>query len=99
MDISCAFLDGHVNSISRWWIFQSLRNKIDEETRVNTEIESYLRNHQSDLEQKVEYWMEKYDKDVEAKQHELDVLIASKAKDLEKLQDLTRTVSVYGYFK
>ena len=26
------------------------------------------------LEEKVEYWMEKYDKDVEAKQHELDVL-------------------------
>lgn len=27
-----------------------------------------------ELEEKVEYWMEKYDKDVEAKQHELDVL-------------------------
>ena len=26
------------------------------------------------LEQKVEYWMEKYDRDVEQKQHELDVL-------------------------
>jgi hypothetical protein len=26
------------------------------------------------LEEKVEYWMEKYDRDVEAKQHELDVL-------------------------
>lgn len=29
------------------------------------------------LEEKVEYWMEKYDKDVEAKQHELDVLKVS----------------------
>ena len=26
------------------------------------------------LEEKVEYWMEKYDRDVEQKQHELDVL-------------------------
>ena len=46
-----------------------------------------------ELEQKVEYWMEKYDKDVEAKQHELDVLKASKAKDLERLQELTKQVS------
>ena len=26
------------------------------------------------MEEKVEYWMEKYDRDVEQKQHELDVL-------------------------
>ena len=37
-------------------------------------------------------WMVKYDKDVEAKQHELDVLKASKAKDLERLQELTKLV-------
>ena len=30
------------------------------------------------LEEKLEYWMEKYDKDVEAKQHELDVLKVNK---------------------
>ena len=40
--------------------------------------------------------MEKYDKDVEAKQHELDVLKASKAKDLERLQELTKLVSLLG---
>lgn len=45
-----------------------------------------------ELEKKVEIWMEKYEKDVEAKQHELDVLKASKAKDLEKLQELTKLV-------
>ena len=38
--------------------------------------------------------MEKYDKDVEAKQHELDVLKASKAKDLERLQELTKLVCI-----
>ena len=46
-----------------------------------------------ELEQKVEHWMEKYDKDVEQKQHELDVLKASKAKDLERLQELTKLVN------
>ena len=37
--------------------------------------------------------MEKYDSDVEAKQKELDLLKAAKAKDLERLQELTRLVS------
>ena len=38
--------------------------------------------------------MEKFEKDKDAKQHELDVLKASKAKDLERLQELTKLVSV-----
>ena len=36
--------------------------------------------------------MEKYEKDVDEKQHELDVLKASKAKDLARLQELTKLV-------
>ncbi|PFX18748.1 IQ domain-containing protein G [Stylophora pistillata] len=47
------------------------------------------------LEEKVEYWMDKYDRDVEQKQHELDVLKASKANDLAKLQELTQKYSEY----
>ncbi|ESO85151.1 hypothetical protein LOTGIDRAFT_146222, partial [Lottia gigantea] len=38
---------------------------------------------------------EKYEKDVESKQHELDVLKASKAKDLERLQELTKLYKEY----
>ena len=96
--------------------------KIEDEGRVNMEIESYLRTHTDvrrqvltvdtilkrmlvetstcalsvrvlqRLQKLVEHWMNKYDVDVEAKQKQLDVLIASKAKDLERLQDLTKTV-------
>ena len=40
----------------------------------------------------VEHWMNKYEVDVEAKQKELDILIASKAKDLQRLQELTKLV-------
>ncbi|KAK7480454.1 hypothetical protein BaRGS_00028271, partial [Batillaria attramentaria] len=69
-----------------------LQKKIDEENRANAEIESYLRTHTHDLNKKLEFWMEKYEKDKEAKQHELDVLKASKAKDLERLQELTKLV-------
>ncbi|CAB3983797.1 IQ domain-containing G-like, partial [Paramuricea clavata] len=74
---------------------EELRYKIGEESRVNGEIESYLRTHHQALEEKVEYWMEKYDRDVEAKQHELDVLKASKANDLSRLQELTQKYSEY----
>ncbi|XP_068686164.1 dynein regulatory complex protein 9-like isoform X2 [Montipora foliosa] len=74
---------------------ETLRYKIEEEVRVNAEIESYLKEHHKILEEKVEYWMEKYDHDVEQKQHELDVLKASKANDLARLQELTLKYSEY----
>merc|ERR1712087_165196 len=74
---------------------EKLKTKIDEETRVNMEIESFLRTHQEQLERKVELWMEKYDKDLAAKQRELDVLKASKASDLARLQELTRKYAEY----
>merc|ERR1711976_342171 len=73
----------------------SLKDKVDEENRVNAEIESYLRAHTERLQKMVEHWMEKYEKDVEAKQKELDILKASKAKDLERLQELTKLYTEY----
>ncbi|XP_070173058.1 dynein regulatory complex protein 9-like [Littorina saxatilis] len=74
---------------------EKLTNKIDEENRANAEIESYLRAHVSDLTKKQEYWMEKFEKDKDAKQHELDVLKASKANDLARLQELTKLYKEY----
>ncbi|ELT90548.1 hypothetical protein CAPTEDRAFT_92017, partial [Capitella teleta] len=74
---------------------ESLKDKIDEENRVNAEVESYLLTHQERLQKMMEHWMEKYDKDVEAKQKELDILKASKAKDLERLQELTKMYAEY----
>ncbi|ESO88598.1 hypothetical protein LOTGIDRAFT_125731 [Lottia gigantea] len=73
----------------------NLQNQIDKETRANAEIESFLRNHHANLEKKLDFWQEKYEKDVESKQHELDVLKASKAKDLERLQELTKLYKEY----
>jgi len=72
-----------------------LKNALEEEVRTHTEIETYLKTHQKILEEKVEYWMDKYEKDVEAKQHELSVLKASKAGDLDRLQELTRRYAEY----
>lgn len=52
----------------------------------------YLRTHQSMLEGKLEHWIAKYEKDTEEKSRELDILKSSKAKDLERLQELTKLV-------
>ncbi|KAE8603526.1 hypothetical protein XENTR_v10014356 [Xenopus tropicalis] len=67
---------------------QSVKEKMDEEIRVHMEIENFLRQHQQEMEQKLEYWMEKYDKDTEEKQAELNSLKASRAHDLTVLQEL-----------
>ncbi|XP_078211024.1 dynein regulatory complex protein 9 isoform X7 [Callithrix jacchus] len=47
------------------------------------------------LEEKLEFWMEKYDKDTEMKQNELNALKVAKASDLAHLQDLAKTIREY----
>lgn len=67
-----------------------LNQQIENESRCNQEIETFLKAHHTLLEEKVEYWMDKYDSDVEQKQNELDTLKSTKASDLARLQELTQ---------
>ena len=76
------------------WL-QVLTLKLDEEQRVNSEIEQFLRIHEKNLEEKRDFWMVKYEKDVDALQLKLDQLKADKARDLEKLEKMTRTYDEY----
>ncbi|XP_028927437.1 dynein regulatory complex protein 9 [Ornithorhynchus anatinus] len=69
---------------------EKLKVRTDEETRVHAEIENFLKKELVKLEEKLEYWMEKYDKDTEAKQNELNSLKSAKATDLTNLQELAR---------
>jgi len=71
------------------------KRKIDSEERSHQEITNYLKKHQQILEEKVEYWMEKYDVDTEAKQLELNTLKTAKANDLERLHELLRKYAEY----
>ena len=45
----------------------------------------------------VEHWRDKYEKDVDQKQTELNILTSSKAKDLDRLKELTKLVCEYFY--
>ncbi|XP_038272929.1 dynein regulatory complex protein 9 isoform X3 [Dermochelys coriacea] len=74
---------------------EKLRIKTDEEIRVHMEIENFLRQQQMKLEEKLEYWMEKYEKDTESKQQELNTLKASKANDLAALQELAKQLQAW----
>ncbi|XP_054538520.1 dynein regulatory complex protein 9 isoform X9 [Pan troglodytes] len=74
---------------------EKLRMKTEEEARTHTEIEMFLRKEQQKLEERLEFWMEKYDKDTEMKQNELNALKAAKASDLAHLQDLAKMIREY----
>ncbi|XP_074955146.1 dynein regulatory complex protein 9 isoform X3 [Phalacrocorax aristotelis] len=74
---------------------QKLRSKTDEEIRVHMEIENFLRQHHKMVEEKLEYWVDKYENDTDAKDEELDALKASKANNLEMLQRLAKECQMF----
>ncbi|KAM9224707.1 dynein regulatory complex protein 9 [Dugong dugon] len=74
---------------------EKLRMKTEEENWIHTEIETFLKKEQQKLEEKLEFWMEKFDKDTEMKQNELNALKAAKASDLAHLQDLAKLIREY----
>ncbi|XP_002154128.2 dynein regulatory complex protein 9 isoform X1 [Hydra vulgaris] len=74
----------------------TLNRQVEDESRCNVEIETFLRLQHTLLEEKVEYWMNKYDTDVENKQLELDNLKQTKLADLTRLQELTETFFEYS---
>ncbi|KFO33104.1 IQ domain-containing protein G [Fukomys damarensis] len=74
---------------------EKVRMKTEEENRIHMEIEMFLRKEQQRLEEQLEFWMEKFDKDTEMKQSELNALQAAKAGDLAHLQDLATTIREY----
>ncbi|XP_054430937.1 dynein regulatory complex protein 9 [Pteronotus mesoamericanus] len=74
---------------------EKLRLKTEEENQIHMEIEIFLRKEQQKLEEKLEFWMEKFDKDTEMKQNELNALKSAKASDLARLQDLAKMIREY----
>ncbi|XP_015216930.1 dynein regulatory complex protein 9 isoform X1 [Lepisosteus oculatus] len=82
-------LNGHAEQQLQEQI-QRLQDKIDQETRVHIEMESFLKEHQNRLEEKLEVWMERYERDIEAKQQELNLLKSNKTSNLTRLQELAK---------
>ncbi|XP_032081713.1 dynein regulatory complex protein 9 [Thamnophis elegans] len=69
---------------------EKLRNEMDREIRIHLDIEAFLKQQQTSIEEKLEYWMEKYEKETEAKQQALNNLKSSRAADQAALQELAK---------
>ncbi|NWI92613.1 DRC9 protein, partial [Pitta sordida] len=65
---------------------QELKSKTDEEIQIHLETENFLRQQYQKVEEKLQYWMDKYETDTSAKDKELDALKALKAENLEMMQ-------------
>ncbi|XP_063263897.1 dynein regulatory complex protein 9 isoform X1 [Prinia subflava] len=69
---------------------QNLKSKTDKEIQLHTETENLLMQQYQMVTEKLDYWMEKYNKDTTAKDEELDDLRALKAENLETLQKFAK---------
>lgn len=69
------------------------------ENRTHTDVKNFLIKKRRWLEDKVEFWMEKYETDTESKSQELVQLKADKERDLKVLQELARTYDDYEVIK
>ncbi|NWT55789.1 DRC9 protein, partial [Erythrocercus mccallii] len=65
---------------------QNMKSKTDEEIQLHTETENFLTQQYQEVKEKLDYWMEKYNKDTAAKDEELDDLRALKTENLETMQ-------------
>lgn len=74
---------------------EALKRKIDSEERSHQEVTNYLKKHHAILEGKVEFWMNKFESDNQAKQHELTVLKTSKTNDMDRLHELLKKYTEY----
>ncbi|KAL4647041.1 IQ domain-containing protein G isoform X2 [Arapaima gigas] len=68
-----------------------LHDKIEEEKQVHAEIENFLKENQTQLVQKLEMWMERYETETDIKQKELNSLKTNKANNLAYFQELSKT--------
>eukprot|EP00730_Choanoeca_flexa_P000379 TRINITY_DN10176_c0_g1_i1.p1 TRINITY_DN10176_c0_g1~~TRINITY_DN10176_c0_g1_i1.p1 ORF type:complete len:386 (+),score=132.43 TRINITY_DN10176_c0_g1_i1:901-2058(+) len=69
--------------------------ELEQEARVHTEIQEFLKQSYDNLSDQLDKWSLKYEDDTEAKRVALDELKANQARDLRKLQELTEQYNEY----
>ncbi|TGZ64919.1 hypothetical protein CRM22_006126 [Opisthorchis felineus] len=67
----------------------------DQESRVASEAQSFLRDRVAELNELSKYWQERSKKQVEELRHKLEVLRTSKSKDLVRLRELKNQYHEY----
>ncbi|KAG2463189.1 DRC9 protein, partial [Polypterus senegalus] len=69
--------------------------QVFQEQKRCQEQEQDLKNQIEELQEKLEMWMDKYDKDIELKQRELNLLRNSRSNNLAEMQKLAKQFSEY----
>ncbi|XP_069686141.1 dynein regulatory complex protein 9-like [Periplaneta americana] len=68
--------------------FVDLKDHINMELRCHTEIEDYIREATTSLEEQIQQWMEKYENEMEQRDNELQKLRDQRAAEYTKLEEL-----------
>ncbi|KAF5894476.1 IQ domain-containing protein G, partial [Clarias magur] len=85
----CVFILGMFwNLLMVFLAQQMLKKKQMVEEKTQEMLEVFLKNNITSLEDKLEYWMEHYDKDMEDKQQELSDIKTNRSNNLTQLQEL-----------
>ncbi|NXM77445.1 DRC9 protein, partial [Serilophus lunatus] len=69
---------------------RELKNKTDEEIHIHRVTENFLRQQYQKVEERLQYWMDKYENDTNVKDEELETLKALKAENLETVKKFAK---------
>ncbi|XP_073784878.1 dynein regulatory complex protein 9 isoform X2 [Danio rerio] len=67
-----------------------LQEKIEEEKNVHFETEAFLKQQHANLKQKLQYWIHRYEKDMEEKEQEITALQNKRNSSQTRIQDLSK---------
>ncbi|KAF2904088.1 hypothetical protein ILUMI_02083 [Ignelater luminosus] len=70
-------------------IINRVKADIEREVRIDAEIESYITQCQRDYEDGIQYWMERYDKEIEIRDTEIQVLKEKREEQFNRIRELS----------
>ncbi|XP_031345232.1 dynein regulatory complex protein 9 [Photinus pyralis] len=68
---------------------EDTKSDIEKEIRINVEIESFITETEQDYAQQIQYWMDRYDNEIEARDTEIQVLKEKREEQFNRLQELS----------
>lgn len=75
-------------------IIREYQNNYERENRINAEIEAYLRQTENTHIGDIEMWMDKYDKDLETKELDIQCMKERREEQISKLEELSKLVNI-----
>uniref|UniRef100_UPI00358E6E0F dynein regulatory complex protein 9-like n=1 Tax=Myxine glutinosa TaxID=7769 RepID=UPI00358E6E0F len=74
---------------------ENLQEEITQEIISSLDVQSFLNHKYAELEDKLEYWMDRHDNGIEEKQQEINNMKTTRANDRTKIQELAQKYNEY----